>query len=123
MRAIGSDALRRGLAAAGALYAATAIALGAYAAHGLPPDAAARMQTPLLYLLVHGVALAALAPRQRHALELAALFGFLAGVLLFCGSVIGAVLAGWPTMLAPFGGSLLIGSWIAIAVSAMRVKH
>jgi uncharacterized membrane protein YgdD (TMEM256/DUF423 family) len=116
----GHDALRRGLAAAGALFAALAIALGAYAAHGLPADAAARMQTPLLYLLVHGIALAALAPRQRNAIELGALGGFVFGVLLFCGSVIGAVLADWSTRLAPLGGMLLIVAWVVLAFGLMR---
>lgn len=119
MRAVGSGALCRGLAAAGALLAGIAIALGAYAAHGLPADAAARLQTPLLYLLVHGVALVALAPRQRNTIQLMALLGFLAGVLLFCGSVIGAVLAGWPTVLAPFGGSLLVVAWVVLAVGML----
>jgi uncharacterized membrane protein YgdD (TMEM256/DUF423 family) len=72
VHASGRQRVRRGFAAAGALCAALAIALGAYAAHGLPEGVAARLQLPLAYLLLHGVALAVLAPRPRARLGLAA---------------------------------------------------
>jgi uncharacterized membrane protein YgdD (TMEM256/DUF423 family) len=42
------------------------------------------------------------------------------GLLLFCGSLIGAALLGWPTRLAPFGGSSLILAWLLLAISRLR---
>ena len=43
---------------------------------------------------------------------LLALAMLLAGTLLFSGSLVGAVFAGLPTTLAPFGGGLLIAGWL-----------
>lgn len=113
-------ALRRVLAAAGALCCAAAIGLAAYAAHGLEPAARQRIEPALLYLLVHGMALAVFAPRRREPFADAALGAWSLGMLLFCGSLILAVLAGTSTRLAPFGGVLLIGGWLLQAVSLLR---
>ena len=49
-----------------------------------------------------------------------AMAGLLLGTLLFAGSVAGGALLGWPTRLAPFGGSLLMASWLLLAVDAVR---
>jgi uncharacterized membrane protein YgdD (TMEM256/DUF423 family) len=64
--------------------------------------------------------LAVFAPRQRNAWELAALLGWSGGMLLFCGSLVLAVLAGTSTRLAPGGGVLLILAWLMQAVAALR---
>ena len=111
---------RRGFAATGALCCSLAIALAAYAAHGLEATVAARLQLPLGWLLLHGFALAVFAPRQRNAWELAALIGWSGGLLLFCGSLICAVLFGTSTRLAPAGGVLLIVAWLVQALAALR---
>jgi len=109
------------LAAAGAVLAATAIGLSAYAAHGVA-DAHARgnLQTASLYAFGHGVALVALASAASRRLPRLALVGLLVGTLLFAGSLAAGALLGWPTGLAPFGGTLLMASWLLLAVDAVR---
>ncbi|AKC85836.1 DUF423 domain-containing protein [Pseudoxanthomonas suwonensis] len=109
------------LAAAGAVLAALAIGLSAYAAHGIA-DAHARgnLQTASLYAFGHGAVLAVLAPAVARRLQWFALAGLLLGTLLFAGSLAGGALFGWPTRLAPFGGTLLMASWLLLAVDAVR---
>jgi uncharacterized membrane protein YgdD (TMEM256/DUF423 family) len=111
---------RGAFAAAGALCCAAAIALGAYAAHGLALPERDRIQPALSYLLVHGLALGVFAPRPRAALADAALMAWALGILLFCGSLILAVLAGTSTRLAPAGGVLLIAGWLLQGLHALR---
>jgi uncharacterized membrane protein YgdD (TMEM256/DUF423 family) len=41
-------------------------------------------------------------------------------MLLFCGSLVFNVLAQWTTTLAPFGGMLLIGGWLLLAIDLLR---
>jgi uncharacterized membrane protein YgdD (TMEM256/DUF423 family) len=108
-------------AAAGAVLAALSIALSAYAAHGIA-DAHARgnLQTASLYAFGHGLALAVLAPAASGRLRVLALAGLLLGTLLFAGSLAGGALLGWPTRLAPLGGSVLMASWLLLAVDAVR---
>ncbi len=109
---------RSWLAANGALCAAAAVALSAYAAHaGLLQE---RLQTAALFAFGHGLALAALAPTATRALTRLALAMLYVGVLLFSGSLVLNALAQWPTTLAPLGGSLLIAGWLLYAVDAMR---
>lgn len=108
-------------AAAGAVLAALSIGLSAYAVHGLE-DAHARsnVQTACVYAFGHGVALAALWPRAGTRLARAALWVLLSGTVLFCGSLVGGALAGWPTRLAPSGGMLMMAGWLGWAVSLLR---
>lgn len=109
------------LAAAGAVLAALAVGLSAYAAHGVA-DAHARgnLQLASLYAFGHGIALAALAPAAARRVPLLALTGLLAGTLLFAGSLAFAALLGWPTRLAPLGGTVLMASWLLYAVGVAR---
>lgn len=111
---------RSWLAANGALCAAAAVALSAYAAHAAQGPAQARLQTAALFAFGHGVALAVLAPQSTRTLARFALAMLYAGVLLFSGSLVFNVLAQWPTTLAPLGGCLLIAGWLLYAVDAMR---
>jgi len=109
------------LAAAGALLAACAVALSAYAAHAASGDAQARLQLAAIFAFGHGVALAALAGAASTRLARAALgAGLLAGTVLFGGSLVAHVLLGWPPRLAPAGGMLSIGGWIAFAIDRLR---
>ncbi|KAF1689822.1 DUF423 domain-containing protein [Pseudoxanthomonas koreensis] len=109
------------LAATGAVLAALAIGLSAYAAHGVADlHARGNLQTASLYAFAHGVALAALAPTSARALRLLALAGLLLGTVLFAGSLAGGALLGWPTRLAPFGGTVLMASWLLLAIDAVR---
>lgn len=111
---------RSWLAVNGALCAAAAVALSAYAAHAVQGPAQTRLQTAALFAFGHGLALAVLAPQSSRALNRFALSLLYAGVLLFSGSLVFNVLAQWPTTLAPFGGGLLIAGWLLYAVDAMR---
>ena len=110
----------RWLAANGALYAAAAVALSAYASHAVQGHAQARLQTAAIFAFGHGLALALLAPTTRHRLGRCALLALSLGVLLFCGSLVSSVLAQWPTTLAPLGGMLLIGGWLLLAIDLLR---
>ncbi|KFL36423.1 DUF423 domain-containing protein [Arenimonas donghaensis] len=107
------------LAACGALACGLAVALGAYASHGLEGQAASRAGLASLFSFGHGLALFVLM-RDPGRLRLAAGGVLLAGLLLFAGSLCGAVFLGWPTRLAPFGGLLLMAGWLMIAVDALR---
>lgn len=108
------------LAASGALLAAAAVALSAYASHGLDGLAQSRLQTAAMFAFGHGIALAALAPAATRRLGLLAVSLLATGVLLFSGSLVFNVVAQWPTALAPLGGMLLVGGWVLWATDAMR---
>ncbi len=109
------------LAFCGALLAAAAVGLSAYAAHGVgDPLAQARLNTAALYAFGHGAVLAVLGPASLNAIGRAALYVLLLGVLLFSGSVAGGVLAQWPTPLAPTGGTALMLGWVLLAISAVK---
>ncbi len=111
---------RAWLAASGAVIAAAAIALAAYASHGVHGVDQARLQTAAVFAFGNGLALAALAPSTTRTLGQLALLALLLGLLSFSGSLTGSVLARWPTTLAPTGGLLMIGGWLALAVDFIR---
>jgi len=115
-----SPAARRWLAASGAWYAAAGVALAAYAAHvAVAPDQA-RLQTAAVFAFGHGIVLA-LAGRGGGGRLAATALGMLwLGVLLFCGSLAGNVLAHWPTRFAPAGGMLMIGGWLVYSIHLLR---
>lgn len=109
-----------------ALSGALAVALGAWGAHGLRarlgPEALASWQTAVQYHLLHSVALLALALHAlrggRGAAVPAALW--IAGVLLFSGSIYALVLGGprWLGPVTPVGGLALIAGWLAVLATA-----
>lgn len=112
------------------LHGAIAVALGAFAAHGMerafPPRAVGWVETGSHYELVHAVALAAaavlagLAPGDgaRRAVN-AAVWGFALGPALFAGALYGLAFTGqgWFTAVAPFGGLAMILGWCALIVA------
>ncbi|MGY0561374.1 DUF423 domain-containing protein [Luteimonas sp. A277] len=108
------------LAALGALCAGLAVAMAAYASHGVDGAAQAWLQTAGLFAFGHGVTLALLAPLPARRLRMAALLLLFAGTLLFSGSLAGAALLGWPTAAAPLGGSLMILGWLTLAADLLR---
>lgn len=111
----------RWLAAIGAVMAALAVGLAAYASHGAEGEAQARLQSAALFLFGHGVALAALAPLAAGRLwRVLALAGLLLGSLLFSGSLVLHVFLDWSTALAPMGGMLMMAAWLTWAVAAVR---
>jgi uncharacterized membrane protein YgdD (TMEM256/DUF423 family) len=110
----------RVLVASGALLAACAVALAAYASHAVDVDAGRRLSLAAAFAFGHGLALAALAPQATRVLARVSLWLLLAGVLLFAGSLAAAHAFGLPTRLAPAGGMLMIGGWLLRAADALR---
>lgn len=103
------------------MLAAAAVALGAYAAHGVADaDARSSLQTAVLYAFGHGVALAALTAGTTRSLGRAGLSLLLLGTLLFCGSLVLSALSPFTARLAPIGGIGLILGWLVWAVDAVR---
>ena len=107
---------RRFAAALGAALCAIAVGLGAYAAHAASDTARTRLDTAVLYLFLHGLALAVFALRQRGWLSAASLILWIAGCAGFCGSLVAAALWGAPTMFAPVGGIAFMLGWLLQAV-------
>lgn len=112
-----------------AMMGALAVVCGAFAAHGLEAqlDAQARaiFETGARYQMYHALAmgLAALAMRgdATGRARLAAML-FLAGILLFSGSLYLLALTGIAGLglVTPIGGLALIAGWICLALAALR---
>lgn len=115
-----ADRLPRLFAALGALACGLSVALGAYASHGLAGQDASRAGLAALFGFGHGLALLVLMREPAGRLRLVAGATLLAGLLLFAGSLCGAVFLGWPTRLAPMGGLLLMAGWLMIAFNAIK---
>lgn len=115
----------------GALLGASAVALGAFGAHGLKsrvsPEMLAVWKTGAEYQLAHALALLAAGwacERWPGGWTTAAGWLFLAGILLFSGSLYALVLTaqrGWGAV-TPLGGLAFIAGWISLAVGAWRGK-
>ena len=117
------DLRRRCFIAFAGFSGALAVALGAYAAHGLAgaeqelADKASRFQ------IYHALALLAVAAMQERGGRFAALSGvfFCLGSLLFCGALYAIALAAWPAApIAPYGGTSFILGWLFLGISALR---
>ena len=112
-------ASRSPLAASGALCAALAVALSAYAMHAAA-GGQALLGIAAAMLFGHGVALAALGRGAMGRWRRVALLALLVGSLTFAGSLVLHALAGLPPRLAPAGGMLMIGGWLLLAVASFR---
>jgi len=112
--------ISRLFAASGCLLAGAAVALSAYAAHGVEGEARARLSLAAAFAFGHGVALAALGGHTVRWLKTLGLAALLLGVVLFSGSLVGEALRGWSTAAAPVGGMLLIGGWLVLAAHSLR---
>jgi uncharacterized membrane protein YgdD (TMEM256/DUF423 family) len=110
----------RRFAAFGALACGAAVALSAFAAHAHVGEHA-RQQLAIAAAMAfgHGLALVAIAARASRLATIARI-GFAAGLVLFCGSLIGAALQDWPTTLAPTGGIALMLGWAILALDFLR---
>ncbi|WP_238382743.1 DUF423 domain-containing protein [Cognatilysobacter segetis] len=109
----------RGSGVFGALAGAAGVALAAYAAHAATGEAQRWLYTAAAMALVHGVLLVAYVPGGPRLGGMARL-ALVAGVLLFSGSLVAAHAFGYPTRLAPVGGSLLIAGWLLVALDRAR---
>jgi uncharacterized membrane protein YgdD (TMEM256/DUF423 family) len=111
---------RRLAGALGCLFGFAATALAAVGSHALAPgldaDDLRRLVLGVAFLFVHALLLVAIAALARDGrgllLALAAALVAL-GTIVFSGSLLGRVLFGWPTALAPFGGFALMLGWLA----------
>ena len=113
-----------------AILGALAVLCGAFAAHGLQTrlDVQAReiFETGARYQMYHALAmgLAALAMRGEAVARarLAAIF-FLAGIVLFSGSLYLLALTGNAGLglVTPIGGLAFIAGWVCLALAALRL--
>jgi len=114
---------------AGAVAGAIAVVLGAFGAHALrgvlDERALATWHTAVEYQFWHALALLAVGvlarARTTRAATVAAI-AFVAGIVLFCGSLYMLAL-GSPRIvgaITPFGGVAFIAGWIALAAHAAR---
>lgn len=109
-----------------------AVSLGAFAAHGLKsmlgPDLLATFQTGVQYHMYHSLALLAVGilvlqfPAQTG-LRIAG-YLFLAGILIFSGSLYVLALSGirWLGAITPIGGVAFLAGWALLAWSMLRVQ-
>jgi uncharacterized membrane protein YgdD (TMEM256/DUF423 family) len=114
------------------ILGATGVVLSAFGEHSLAarlePHALATFETGARYQLIHALAmgLAALAARGAAGplAERAAML-FLAGILLFSGSLYGLALSGIRVIgfVTPFGGLALFGGWIVLALAALKLER
>jgi uncharacterized membrane protein YgdD (TMEM256/DUF423 family) len=121
----------------GAVLGATAVALGAFGAHGLAKIVSAEtvkaFQTGVQYQMYHALALLLIGILyDRCAERFAKTAGilFIIGVILFSGSLY-ILTAGKATdtaaldkagIITPIGGLALIGGWVFLFISAVRSK-
>ena len=115
--------------AAGAVLALLSVAAGAFAAHGLKsrlgPDMLATFELAARYQMYHALALVlcgvAWARWPGPAVVLAGVL-FIAGILLFSGSLYGLSLGvpRWLGPVTPLGGTAWLVAWAALAWAAIR---
>jgi len=109
--------------AIGALYGMVAVAMAAYASHGLAPDRASLAMTGASLGAWHALALIGagmLAERRRGTLLHAAAALFAGGTLLFCGGVfLRALTDASLGLVTPLGGMALLVGWGVLAVAAL----
>ncbi len=119
----------RGFAVAGACSAALAVVAGAFGAHALRMrvalDLLAVFETAARYQMYHALgllALAAVAGRPARPAARAAGWLFVAGTVLFCGSLYALALTGVRALgaITPLGGGCFIVGWLAFAAALWR---
>lgn len=113
----------------GAVSGFIAVGAGAFGAHGLrarlSPDLLAVFETGVRYQMYHALALVAAAwAVHRWPGPLAAWAGwlFLAGTVVFSGSLYGLALSGvrWLGAVTPLGGVCFLAGWVCLAAAALR---
>lgn len=125
--------MHKGFLKSAAVLGALAVALGAFAAHGLKNyisnQAIASFETGVRYQFYHVFALmlVAILYKEYKAVKTAG-WCFIAGIVLFSGSlyglafVQGAVLPGfkWLGPITPIGGLFFIAGWLWLLISILR---
>jgi uncharacterized membrane protein YgdD (TMEM256/DUF423 family) len=110
-----------------AVLAALAVALGAFAAHGLKGQLSPRMLAAFItgsdYQMTHalGLMLAAWMGQQQsqNPWFRRACLAFIIGILLFCGSLYIMALSGIAQLgiITPFGGVSMLIAWVSLAMA------
>lgn len=118
--------------AAGAISACLAVAAGAFGAHGLKSRLGAEMlsifETGVRYQMYHAFALIVVAwALTRWPGHLMATSGwlFIAGTLIFSGSLYLLSLTGWRWLgaITPLGGLAFIAGWLCLASVIWKGEH
>ena len=112
-------------------FGAVSVLLGAFGAHALrstlPPQAIGIYETGVHYLQIHLLAMTTIAvlidrfPERARVLEWAGL-GFMAGCVLFSGSLVTLAITGWTWLgaVTPVGGVAWVAAWLALAFAFLR---
>ncbi len=118
-------------AAAGALLAAASVTAGAFGSHvlkqRLPPEMLGVFETGVRYQMHHALALLAVAwayERWAGPLIQSAGWFFIAGMVMFCGSLYALAFsrAGWWGAVTPVGGAAIIAGWILLGTGVWKSK-
>ena len=113
----------------GSVFAGLAVLFGAFGAHGLreslSPEDLATFETGVRYQVYHAFGLLAVAwalTRWETGTVVAAGWCFVAGIILFSGSLYVLVLSGtrWLGAVTPLGGVAFLIGWALLAWSAFR---
>jgi uncharacterized membrane protein YgdD (TMEM256/DUF423 family) len=128
--ALREDYLDRVFFILGSLSGGMAVALGAFAAHGLrsrlTPDLLANFETGARYQMYHALALLAVAWAVTHwtrsAFPVYAGWLFVVGTILFSFSLYLLALTGarWLGAITPLGGVAFVAGWVCLALAAWR---
>ena len=128
---IGEIAVHRAFLSLGALFGAVAVAAGAFGAHALETrlaaDRLAIFETAARYQMYHALALiavglaVALVPHARG-LAVGAGWAFVAGTVVFSGSLYLLALGGprWLGAITPIGGVCFVAGWVLLGLAALR---
>jgi uncharacterized membrane protein YgdD (TMEM256/DUF423 family) len=120
----GSQATHKALLLVCAVLGFTGVAAGALGAHAvkaLGPERLAWWETAARYHLIHALAVGLLAAMVPPRAKLTAVL-FVAGVVLFSGSLYALALSGQTAlgMITPFGGLAFLGGWAVLGAGALQ---
>jgi uncharacterized membrane protein YgdD (TMEM256/DUF423 family) len=108
------------------------VALGAFASHALktrlPPELLAVFETAVRYQMYHVFAIVAAAwgwARWHRGIFGFAGWMFVAGIVVFCGSLYLLALTGtrWLGAITPVGGLAFLAGWLSLAAGALRTPR
>ncbi len=118
--------------AVGGFYGLLGVALGAFGAHGLrdrlDPSQLSSWQTAVQYQLTHAIALLIVGVWILHTGAIALRYAggfFLAGVVLFSGSIYMLILtsATWLGPVTPLGGVALMVGWLCVIYAGLFLQQ
>lgn len=115
----------------GAVSGLLGVALGAFGAHGLKAvladDMLATFETGVRYQMYHALALVTtgwIGRTAHNAWPIRAGWSFVAGTVLFSGSLYVLALSGtrWLGAITPLGGLAFIAGWVALAIGLWKER-